>query len=749
MSVVLPQLAPAAVRVLFELIGANAPMEFSQLAQRVGLDTSATSSVLRSLEQVDAVEQSVGMPGLQRPQWRVTESGVRLGYALEFAALQRQEGTPEFEAAQQQFVAAQPPQPAQPAPPASPTYNTAANQPNVDPATQPLIYSRLAPSNRKGQRNAKRAMARAKALNDPLPVVGVTGKVGSPLLSARTRTDGPLTPPSQSVWRPASNRAKHATRSSLSISMGRSAAGTRTVLAKLFGSRRRVVATLVTLAVVITGFFAFAGLRAVNFTITGVEPDDILHPANLVDENLSFAVDGGNLGGAKLLLDGLPVSGLQRSANNFNWVVPSLTDGTHTVSLEVPRRLFGTATAAVSFTVDSVPPDLGLPRVLAPVPLDEAFVLTAQIDPNVDLLIDGVPIDTSTGTFTIERALPPSKPISFVAVDEAGNTTTLDMVVPIAYPDTNGVHVTAAAWNHDGLRAGIIDLIQANKISAVQLDLKDESGNIGYASDIPLAQQTRSTLNLFELEDAVDELHALGVRVIGRIVAFRDPKLGRYAIQTDNLDWVLQNLNGQPLPTPYGRGAFTNFSNETVRQYNLDIAVEAAEAGVDDVLWDYMRRPEGNFSEMVVPGFDGSDPSPLIVSFLAEAGEMLRTHQVYHGVSVFGIAARRGDLIAQDVVAISDHVDYVSPMVYPSHWGRGEYGVSHPEAQPYDITSESLQDFQRVLEGTNTAIVPWLQDFTIRVPYGADEVQAQIDAASDIGISNWLLWDPTVTYTPR
>ena len=86
-------------------------------------------------------------------------------------------------------------------------------------------------------------------------------------------------------------------------------------------------------------------------------------------------------------------------------------------------------------------------------------------------------------------------------------------------------------------------------------------------------------------------------------------------------------------------------------------------------------------------------------------------------------------------------------MVYPSHWGRGEYGVAHPEAQPYDITYASLADFQDVLAGTNTAVVPWLQDFSMRVNYGPEEVRAQIDAAADLGISDWLLWDPTVTYT--
>ena len=162
-----------------------------------------------------------------------------------------------------------------------------------------------------------------------------------------------------------------------------------------------------------------------------------------------------------------------------------------------------------------------------------------------------------------------------------------------------------------------------------------------------------------------------------------------------------------------------------------------------------MRRPEGSLDKMRIPGFtSGSEkPSSVINKFLAKAQSNLHEFDVYQGVSVFGIAATRGEQIAQDISGMAKVVDYIAPMIYPSHWAKGEHGVSHPEAQPYEITSASLAEFQRVLSGTNTAIVPWLQDFTLRVEYGSKEVKAQIDAAADIGIFDWLLWDPTVTYT--
>ncbi len=507
---------------------------------------------------------------------------------------------------------------------------------------------------------------------------------------------------------------------------------------------RVIVAILLVAATIGVGFVAMNALRVTEITVSGINDGAIVRPGGLVGTVLEFSVDGGDVTSAQMLLDGFPVSGVQRYDNRIVWPVPELTEGAHNVTLDVDRRFFGTATAVVTFTVDGTPPAVELPRVFEPVALNEPVVLAGTVEPGVSLQIGEQRVDTASGSFSLTLPSPPGGPVPVIATDAAGNITTFDVIVPIGYPHTTGVHVTAAAWDHDGLRSSVVELIEQGRINAVQLDLKDEDGRIGHRTDVRLAQLTGASRELYDLREVIDELHDLGVRVIGRIVAFNDPTLTRYAVANGSLDWVVQTPDGRPLAK---YGGFTNFNNPIVRQYNLDIAAEAAEAGIDDILWDYMRRPEGDLSGMRIPGWDGGDPSPVIVSFLAEANSMLREAQVFHGVSVFGIAADRGEWVAQDIGAMSDHVDYVAPMVYPSHWGRGEYGVVHPEAQPYDITRASLAQFQRVLAGTNTAVVPWLQDFSMRVNYGPDEVRAQIDAAADLGISDWLLWDPQVTYT--
>jgi hypothetical protein len=93
-------------------------------------------------------------------------------------------------------------------------------------------------------------------------------------------------------------------------------------------------------------------------------------------------------------------------------------------------------------------------------------------------------------------------------------------------------------------------------------------------------------------------------------------------------------------------------------------------------------------------------------------------------------------------------VDYLAPMIYPSHWGPGQYRVDSPIHEPFEITKRSLTDFQRVTAGTGVRFLPWIQDFTLfGVPYGPAEVRAQIDAAASLGITGFLLWNPNVRYT--
>ena len=460
---------------------------------------------------------------------------------------------------------------------------------------------------------------------------------------------------------------------------------------------------------------------------------------------------------ADLTLDGVPLLEELEWKGDTLEVVPAdlvdselvesaLDEGEHRLVLSVGRPFISESVFEWTYAVDSVAPVLEVPGSLDPVPIDEPVTVRGEAERGSELFLDGELIDDDGGAFAVDFDHPPTGALTFEAIDPAGNRTTSVSGVPVIYPSgSHAVHVSAAAWRHDALRAGIMSLVDQGLIDTVELDLKDESGVIGYESELATAKRIGAVRAEYDLAEAVDELEAKGVRVIGRLVAFRDPIYASAAWEAGRKDDVLQTPDGKMLGA---YGGFTNYLSPAVRKYNLDIALEAVELGVHDILWDYIRRPEGHPSTMVVPGLGNGSSSEAVVDFLAETHAALRERGVYQGASVFGIAAASGSTIAQDVPSMARVVDYLAPMIYPSHWGAGQYRVESPIRDPYEITRRSLAHFQEVARGSGVRLLPWIQDFTIYgVTYGPAEVRAQIDAAASLGIHGFLLWNPNVRYT--
>jgi hypothetical protein len=460
-------------------------------------------------------------------------------------------------------------------------------------------------------------------------------------------------------------------------------------------------------------------------------------------------------GGAKLLrrerwwLDGREVTRLvQRRDGRAVFRPGNLGEGGHEVAVSAGGGFLGaSAHTRLDFTVDLTPPLLDVPgplRTFAWHPLP----VSGRTDPGSTVTVAGrkASIDEH-GRFVVTLPAPQPRVVAVVATDPAGNSTQTQQpitVTPRRPPaPIRGVHVTADAWANAALRRGVLELIATHRINTVELDLKDEGGIAGWNPPVGLARTIGSAQPIYNLPLAVRRLHALGVRVIGRLVCFRDPILAAAAWRDGRRNEVVQTPSG----TEYaGYGGFTNFANPVVRAYNIAIAVAAARAGVDEILYDYVRRPAGPITTMRFRGLNGR-PSDAIVEFLRQTRLALRPYRTLLGASVFGVAATRPGQVAQDVPEMARQVDYIAPLVYPSHWGAGEYNVSNPNAQPFDIVRRSLFDFQRDVTGTPARLVPWLQDFSLGVAYGPAQVRAQIAAARRNGIDEFLLWDPNVTYT--
>jgi hypothetical protein len=426
----------------------------------------------------------------------------------------------------------------------------------------------------------------------------------------------------------------------------------------------------------------------------------------------------------------------------------NLGEGGHELAVSAGGGYFGaTGHARLDFTVDLTPPLLDVPGPLH-TSAWHALAVSGRTDPGSKVTVAGrlARVDED-GRFIVTLPAPQPRVVGVIATDAAGNSTEEQQpitVTPRRPPaPIRAVHVTADAWANAPLRRGVLALIATHRINTVELDLKDEGGIAGWNPPVGLARTIGAAQPIYDLPRTVRRLHALGIRVIGRVVCFRDPILAAAAWRDGRRDEVVQTPSGGAYA---GYGGFTNFANPVVRAYNIAIAVAAARAGVDDILYDYVRRPDGPISTMRFRGLH-TTPAAAVVDFLRQTRIALRPYHTFLGASVFGIAATRPSQVAQDVPAMARQVDYIAPLVYPSHWGAGEYNVSNPNAQPFDIVRRSLFDFQHDVTGTPARLVPWLQDFSLGIAYGPAQVRAQIAAARRNGIDEFLLWDPNVTYT--
>ena len=515
------------------------------------------------------------------------------------------------------------------------------------------------------------------------------------------------------------------------------------------GLARLTIATTLLGGIVYGGLAVGAILAAPTLHASGPSHGIRVGPAGL--PTLSFSVGGSQatLDRTHWKLDGVDVTDrAYLESGRLTFDGSRLGDGDHRLSVSATGGFPGARTTkSWRFAIDTTGPAIKLAAPFGHVPAGSLLRLKGTLEPGATLTIGGRTVLVKDGRFSYTFRTRPLKPVLLAATDPLRNTSTKQVTVMYVprRPSTpiRAVHVTFYAWADDTLRKGILDLIDQDRINTVELDLKDESGVIGFDANVPYGQKIGAVQDIYDLPAAVRLLHSKGVRVVGRLVCFRDAVQSKAAWLAGRRDEVIQSPDGQPYSGSYG--GFTNFASPAVRRYEIAVAVAGAKAGVDDILYDYVRRPDGPLSTMVFPGLKGT-PERSIAKFLAESRKALKPYKVFLGASVFGISATRPLEIAQDISQMAEHLDYVAPMVYPSHWGPGEYQIPNPNAQPYDIVRASLLDFQEKVRGTGARVVPWLQDFTLGIEYGDQEVADQIKAARDDGIDEFLLWDAAVTY---
>lgn len=311
-----------------------------------------------------------------------------------------------------------------------------------------------------------------------------------------------------------------------------------------------------------------------------------------------------------------------------------------------------------------------------------------------------------------------------------------------------GIYLTGWTAGTPSRLTHALSLFDQSVLNTVVIDIKDATGELSYEPLDPILAATGvGTKRIRDLKGVIEEFHSRGIYVIGRLAVFEDPFFAKLHPEETYTD----TRTGLP---------WTNFKGLTwlradsllVRQHIVAIARDAHAQGFDEIQLDYVRFPsDGELKYLDLSGFTKSK-NETIQDFVRGVYEELAPLGIPLSADVFGLTMSNDDVgIGQKTALIAPVVDYLSPMLYPSHFWNGTYGIPVPAAEPYKVIYKSLSDGIQKLEAIGidkSKLRPWLQDFDLGgVQYTADLVQAQIQAAQDLGIDSWMMWDPRNDYT--
>ena len=307
------------------------------------------------------------------------------------------------------------------------------------------------------------------------------------------------------------------------------------------------------------------------------------------------------------------------------------------------------------------------------------------------------------------------------------------------------VYIPFAQVLNESVQDYVHDLVDADLINAVVIDLKDESGQVFSFAATPTVEQINADRNGDSVATFLQELENKGVYRIGRVVTFLD-RTYPYSFPNDALRHVSGGLfidgMGATWSSPYMAGA---------RRYNIEIGVAASDY-VEEIQYDYVRLPYENGLRERFENTE-ADRVAAITRFAKEASEALHLAGVAVSFDTFGVVSTAGNDqgIGQSVEGLAPYLDYISPMVYPSGWHAGSLGFAYPPEHPGPVVRINVEATVEKARPHGTALVrPWLQDFhdyqSRGLSYYAEEVHAQIAATAEAGGIGFMLWDPSLQY---
>ncbi|MBM7615357.1 putative glycoside hydrolase [Alkaliphilus hydrothermalis] len=322
-----------------------------------------------------------------------------------------------------------------------------------------------------------------------------------------------------------------------------------------------------------------------------------------------------------------------------------------------------------------------------------------------------------------------------------------------------GIFMTGHSLGLTSRFENTIDMTNKSVINSWVIDVKDDFGTMTYASSIPMVKEVEADkiVKVRNFHEKMEILRENNIYPIARIVTFKDKQVTKFrpdlAIKTKTGE-VWRDRKGDAWLNPYNRESW---------EYVISIAKEAAEKGFKDIQFDYVRFPTDGNRALIDYGEAGKKETKAeaISSFLSYAREELKDYGVYVSADIFGLVTTVSDDmgLGQQLEMVSTSTDILLPMVYPSHYALGTYGVPKPDFDPYTIIYTSMNTARERIEATETdqpkaKLRPWLQDFTASYlgkgyyqVYGPKQIREQIQATYDAGLEEWVLWNAGNKYT--
>lgn len=300
-----------------------------------------------------------------------------------------------------------------------------------------------------------------------------------------------------------------------------------------------------------------------------------------------------------------------------------------------------------------------------------------------------------------------------------------------------GIYLNGYLFNNPSKRESIEKILTNTDVNTLVIDVKTDNGHILFDTEIDEVIYLNNERVKFTNNDLQELREIKDIYLVGRLVVFQDPLFAKVFPNEAVFDSRLNK--------PYSQNGqfFLDPSSKKVQDYIINIAIESCRLGFDEIQYDYIRYPDSSSKFMQFDTKnDFENRVNNINSFLSRSRQLLHSEGCLLSADTFGfiLTNKQDGGIGQNLETIVENVDFISPMVYPSHYTNGSFGYQNPNEHPYEVITAALTDaLDRGVD--KDKIRPFLQGFW----HSNEDIRNNIKAASDLEM-DWLIWNILSVY---